>query len=252
MNQRYPQSMHTPHGGSENCGSPLFSPISCPEGPGNPGPSQYEREYRFSRTLACASPELVSAARWVRLVASAASRRAPSSLRWASPAAEAHAGMRTLSIYLGPRGMRSMGGGCGHGCGAEGDGQVRRTGANCLAAGSGLQLPCARAAAAWLGAKMRSWRAVVVTEVWGVSGGRVRGLRVALSSLLLLLAHASEVGWVRTGGGLRSSVMGAAAARSRLVVMSSMAPRTSPQRNSFSTRKARSARSASEHLPPYL
>ena len=56
----------------------------------------------------------------------------------------------------------------------------------------------------------------------------------------------------RTGGGLRSSVMGAAAARSRLVVMASMAPRTSPQRNSFSTRKARSARSASEHFPPYL
>ena len=77
------------------------------------------------------------------------------------------------------------------------DRQVRHTGANCLAAGSGLQLPCARAAAAWLGAKMRSWRAEVVTEVRGVSGGRVRGLRVALSSLLLLLAHASEVGWVR-------------------------------------------------------
>ena len=151
----------------------------------------------FSRTLACASPELVSAARWVRLVASAASRRAPSSLRWASPAAEAHAGMRTLSNYLGPRGMRTMGGGCGHGCGAEGGGQVRHTGANCLAAGSGLQLPCARAAAAWLGAKMRSCRAAVVTEVWGVSGGRVRGLRVALSSLLLLLANSSEVGWVR-------------------------------------------------------
>ena len=93
--------------------------------------------------------------------------------------------------------MRTMGGGCGHGCGAEGDRQVRHTGANCLAAGSGLQLPCARAAAAWLGAKMRSWRAAVVTEVWGVSGGRGRGLRVALSSLLLLLAHASEVGWVR-------------------------------------------------------
>ena len=173
------------------------SPITCPPLPGTQVRSQYEREYRFSRTLACASPELVSAARWVRLVASAASRRAPSSLRWASPAAEAHAGMRTLSNYLGPRGMRTMGGGCGHGCGAEGDGQVRRTGANCLAAGSGLQLPCARAAAAWLGAKMRSWRAVVVTEVWGVSGGRVRGLRVALSSLLLLPAHASEVGWVR-------------------------------------------------------
>ena len=46
-----------------------------------------------------------------------------------------------------------------------------RTGANCLAAGSGLQLPCARAAAAWLGAKMRSWQAVM--RVVGVvrSGG---------------------------------------------------------------------------------
>lgn len=100
---------------------------------------------------------------------------------------------RGMEIDLGPRGMRTMGGGCGHGCGAEGGWQVRHTGANCLAAGSGLQLPCARAAAAWLGAKMRSWRAAVVTEVRGVSGGRVRGLRVALSSLLLLLAHASEV-----------------------------------------------------------
>ena len=50
-----------------------------------------------------------------------------------------------------------MGGGSGHGCGAEGGWQVRHTGANCLAAGSGLQLPCARAAAAWLGPKMISW-----------------------------------------------------------------------------------------------
>ena len=77
-----------------------------------------------------------------------------------------------------------------------------RTGANCLAAGSGLQLPCARAAAAWLGAKMRSWKAVVrvVVRSGGVSGGGVRGSRVALSSLhcaTLLLPHASEVPWGR-------------------------------------------------------
>ena len=82
------------------------------------------------------------------------------------------------------------------------------------------------------------------------------GIRRAylLGSLLLLLLQ-PQIWGVRTARGsevaARSATV-AAAAHSRSSLMATIAPRTSPQRNSFSTRKARSARSASEQLPPYL
>ena len=138
----------------------------------------------------------------------------------------AHAGMRTMdadmdgaqagcpwsrprvfysSIYLGLRRQGSSAPDDRWATAPRVTGRCRaRTGANCLAAGSGLQLPCARAAAAWLGAKMRSWKAVVrvVVRSGGVSGGGVRGSRVALSSLHCATATATTC--VRGGLGARA------------------------------------------------